>query len=535
MATATLSIPTDLAGYDPTRFAGDCTWDDNAAQTAVEFIERFCTHVEGRLAGTPLKLEPWQADIVRSLFGWKRPDGTRRYRLAYVEVARKNGKTTLLAAVICYMLFCPEVREPGGKMYSAAADHKQASLVYGIAASMIRACPQMDSRATIRASRNRIVVGDTLYASLAAVAETAYGLNPNLICADELHVWPDDKLWIALLTGTAARSEPLTIAITTAGYDRESICYKQHDYAAKVRDEIIDDPSFLPVLYAADDEDDWTDPETWRKANPNLDVSISLDYLTRECSRAQESPAYENTFRRLHLNQWTEQDVRWIPMEKWRACQGEMPQLDGLPCYGGLDLGAVQDITAFVLVFPLDGKYYVKPWFWIPEAALDNRDKRNRHSYLDWRGRGELEITAGSEMHYDLIRKRINEICDDYDVQQINVDRLFQGAQLCQQLKEDDGWPIVEFGQGFLSMAAPSKEFMEAVLTGRLVHGGNHVLTWMASNAAYKEDPAGNTKPDKSKSSDKIDGIVATIMGVAGAMGVEQGESIYDHGESLAL
>jgi len=514
-----------IPGYDPVATSGDCVFDAQAAGYAISWVETYCKHVKGALAGKPIKLELWEKAILANLFGWKRPDGTRRYREAFVFVARKNGKTTLLAAIVLLVLFTDE--EPGAEIYSAAADREQACLVYDQAKGMVFQCPEMESRVKVYATSKTIWDAQTnsSYKAISADANTKHGYNTHLAVIDELHAQPDRDLVDVLMTSTGSRTQPLILHITTSDFERPSICNEKHAYAGKVRDGLIEDLSFLPVIYEATIEDDWTSPATWAKANPNLGVSVSREYLERECARAQESPAYENTFKRLHLNIRTEQDVRWLQMAKWDACGGPMPNLAGKLCYAGFDLASTADITAFVLYFPEE--HAVLPWFWIPEDTALIREKRDRVPYLTWAKAGYLKLTPGNACDYETVLRCVTqEIAPKYSVQQVGGDP-WNATQFMNALTAA-GFNVVQFRQGFASLNEPTKQLEKDVLTGVLNHGGNPVLRWMASNVTVETDAAGNLKPSKKKSTEKIDGIVAMIIARGCAMIAEQtGPSVY--------
>jgi phage terminase large subunit-like protein len=499
-------------------------FDEKSADRAEGFFADMLTHVKGDFSGKAFKLEKWQRDeIVRPLFGWKqgarcpsKPCAcTRRYRTAYIEVPRKNGKSTLCAGLALYLTFAD--KELGAEVYSAAADRDQAAIVHGVAKTMVDNCP--DLAEISKTFMRSIVVEKTgsFYKVLSADAPTKHGLNAHGIIFDELHAQPNRELWDVLTTSTGARRQPLVIAITTAGFDRNSICWELHEYALKVKDGIVADDSFLPVVYAASPDDDFQDPKVWKKANPCLGVSVQPDYFRREAKKAAEMPAYENTFKRLHLNIWTQQDVRWMPMEKWDACNGEVDpdELLGAECYAGLDMASTTDIAALVLVFRRESQFYWLPFFWIPELNAIQRERRDRVPYMTWIRQGLIEVTEGDSIDQDFIRKRINELGKKYHIREIAIDR-WNTAQIKTQLM-GDGFEVLDFGQGFASFNGPTKSLMTQVLGHKLNHGGNPVLRWMASNVSCKTDPAGNLKPDKSKSTEKIDGIVAGLMGTARA------------------
>ena len=521
-------------GYDHLTAVPDGYWYDEAeASRAVTFFEGYLTHTKGKLANQPFVLEVWQKQLVGNLFGWRRPDGTRRFRTAYFEIPRKNGKSTLAAGIALYLLLAD--REKGAEVFTAAADREQASIVYEVARGMAQANPSIRNRVKAMETAKRLVVDSTgsYLKCLSADAFTKHGLNAHGIIFDEVHAQKNRELWDVLTTSTGAREQPLTVAITTAGYDRNSICWELHDYAVKVRDGIIEDPEFLPAVFAAQDDDDWTDPAVWRKANPCLGVSLSEDYLEAKCREAQNSPAKENTFRRLHLNQWTEQDVRWLQMAKWDAC-GELPfdpaELEGRVCYGGLDLASTTDVAAFVLMFPPDDPsepWAVLPRFWVPGDNARAREKRDRVPYTKWASDGYLTMTEGDVIDFDVIRRDVTAAGEVFDIREIAIDR-WAAPQITTQLM-GDGFDMVPFGQGFASMSGPTKELEALVLSGRLAHGGNPVLRWMASNVAVEMDAAGNLKPSKRKSNEKIDGIVATVMAAGRAMvSKSSGSSVYE-------
>jgi phage terminase large subunit-like protein len=364
---------------------------------------------------------------------------------------------------------------------------------------------------------------------LSADAYTKHGLNASAIIFDELHAQPNRELWDVMTTSTGSRKEPLTVVLTTAGWDRNSICYEMHDYACKVRDGILEDETFLPVIYAADEKDDFKARSTWVKANPGFGVSIRVDYLEREAIKASELPSYENTFRRLHLNQWTEQAVRWLPMDRWDEAE-PFAEFEGRKCWGGLDLASTTDIAALVLVCPDDdGGFDVMPVFWIPGENAIRRERKDRVPYSAWVNQGIMRATDGDVIDYDQIRVDIIELSEKFNIQEIVVDR-WNATQLVTQL---DGQlstgSMAMFGQGYRSMSAPSKLLEALVMSKKLHHNNNPVMRWMASNVSIESDAAGNIKPSKKKSTEKIDGIVALIMGIARATAqIDGGDSIYE-------
>jgi phage terminase large subunit-like protein len=513
-------------------------FDERAAVVACNFFERLLHHSKGEWSGRPFTLLDWQKrDIIRPLFGWKRKsDGTRRYRTAYIEIPRKNGKSTLSAGIALCLLYADG--EPAAEVYSAAADRDQASIVFDEAKRMVDASPELSKRSGV--FKRSIFVNETLssYKVLSADAPTKHGLNASGIIFDELHAQPNRDLWDVLTTSTGARRQPLTVAITTAGYDRQSICFEQHEYARQVLAGIIDDPSYFAYIAAADEKDDWTAPATWRKSNPSLGHTVKLDYLEQECRKAQASPAYQNTFRRLHLNQWTQQETRWLDISAWDRCADpfDAKLLDGAQCYGGLDLASSSDIASFVLCFPNesgeDELYTLLPFFWIPADNMVERARRDRVPYDAWVRDGLVRATPGNVIDYGFIVRDIAAMSEQYNIKEIAFDR-WGAFQVSQQL-DGAGLTMIGFGQGFNSMSPPSKDLLRLVMDGKLRHGGNAVLRWMADNVVVTTDPAGNIKPNKQKSREKIDGIVASIMALDRAVR-HAGASVYDARGVLTL
>jgi phage terminase large subunit-like protein len=505
----------ELPGYDPHADAAGFEFDPRRARAAIGWIQDHITHVKGELALEPLQLSRWEQGVLASIFGWYEVDtGLRRYREALVFVPRKNDKTTLAAAILAYLGFNEE--EPGAELYSAAADRHQAAYVFGIAREMIRQDERIIDRARIYHASIVFDDGAATYKPLSREAGTKHGLNASAVVIDELHALRDRELVDVLVTSTAARRQPIVISITTSDWDRPgSICNEKHEYASKVRDGVIKDPTFLPVIYEASREDNWRSPAVWKKANPNYGKSIKVAYLRKACQRAIDEPAFENEFKRLHLNIRTEQAVRVIALDRWDHCgRFELipDALVGRDCYGGLDIGATSDLTSLCLVFPDDDDQYdVLWWFWSPREKARFRSHRDRVPYLDWARDGWLTLTEGNETDYGAVRRDINAVGETYNIVDLAADRLFQGAQLCQELAED-GFNLVAFGQGFYDMAAPTAEFLRLVRRGTFYHGGNPIARWMASNLVVKGDEAGNVKPDKRKSAEKIDGLVASIM-----------------------
>lgn len=519
--------------------SADFYFDEKAADIAVAFFEKLLIHTKGEWYGKPFILQEWQNKIIRPVFGWKRPDGTRKYRWAYIEVPRKNGKSSLAAGIALCLLYTDD--EPGAEIYSAAADRDQAAIVFDTARPMVEESPPLMVRSEVY--KRSIVVPSTrsVYRVLSADAYTKHGLNAHGVIVDELHAQPNRELFDVLTTSTGARRQPLVVMITTAGYDRESVCWEQHEYARQILEGVIEDPSYFAFIAAADEDDDWLDPKIWEKANPSLGVTVKREYLEAEARRAKLVPAYQNTFRRLHLNQWTQQETRWLPLEAWDLCSAavDAKELEGRECYGGLDLASAVDIAAFELVFPsLDEEeepHQTLSFFWIPKESMIERARKDRVPYDAWVQQGLITATEGNVIDYGFIVRDIVKLGEIFNIKEIAFDR-WGAFQVSQQL-EGAGFTMVAFGQGYASMSSPTKELLRLVINVAIAHGGNPVLRWMADNVMVSQDPAGNIKPNRQKSREKIDGIVALIMGLDRALrhGMIRSGSVYEERGLLSL
>ena len=523
-----------LQNYKPTRFMlPDSHYDEKAADFAVGFIEML-KHTKGMWHGKPFELMPWQEQIVRDVFGTLKPNGFRQFTMAYVEISKKQGKSELAAAIA--LLLCCADGEERAEVYGCAADRQQASIVFEVAADMVRMCPALNRRVKILASQKRLVYQPTssFYQVLSAEAYSKHGFNVSGVVFDELHAQPNRKLFDVMTKGSGdARMQPLYFLITTAGTDTHSICYEIHQKALDIMEGRKHDPTFYPVIYGAGEDEDWTDPEVWKKANPSLGITIGIDKVEVACESAKQNPAEENAFRQLRLNQWVKQTVRWMPMLEWDKCAYPVDEkmLEGRVCYAGLDLSSTTDLSALVLVFPPgddEDLYYVLPYFWVPEDTLDLRVARDHVPYDIWAREGKVMTTEGNVIHYGFIEKFIETLGERFNIREIAYDRW--GATQVSQDLDYMGFTVVPFGQGFASMSPPTKELMKLVLERRIAHGGHPVLRWNMDNIHVRTDPAGNIKADKEKSTEKIDGAVALIMALDRAIRNEGGptESVYD-------
>ena len=519
-------------------------FDQSKADAAINFIANYLTHTKGRWAGQKFKLLPWQIELLTELFGRVNKDGNRQYKTCYIEICKKNGKSELAAAIALYL----EVSdgETGAEVYSAAAAREQAAIVFNVATQMVRNDEDLSKILKIIDSQKRIVDYKTgnIYRVLSAESHIQHGINASGIVFDELHAQPNRELWDTLTYGSGlARTQPLTFAITTAGYDRNSICWELHERGRQIMKELIQDPTFLPVIYALDEEDDWESEKNWLKVNPSTGIIFDIESLREDYRLAKEIPAQENEFKRKRLDLWTRQEIRWIPMDKWDACKDkiDLEALKGRTCYGGLDLASTTDIAALVLVFPPsddNGKYIFLPFFWIPEEAMDIRARRDKVNYDIWCQEGFIKATPGNVIDYKFILHTIDQAGKDYDLKEIAFDR-WGATKIIQDLREmgfeeesnkHAARHLIEFGQGYKSMSPPTKELLTLILAGRINHGNDPVLRWMADNMVVTTDPAGNVKPVKDKSTEKIDGIVAAEMGLDRATRHKDARSIYEDG-----
>jgi phage terminase large subunit-like protein len=489
------------------------------AQHVITFIETFCRHSKGEWAGKPFLLDVWQKALISILFGWVHSEtGYRRFRFAYCELARGSGKSTLAAAIGLYGLLADG--EPGAEVYAAATKREQARIVWSEADRMVRQSPSLRKR--IKTQRNLLTIKGTAskFEPLSSDLKSLDGLNPAVCIVDELHAHPNRSIWDVLVTALGKRRQPLLFAITTAGFDRHSVCWEQHAYSEKVLDGTVQDDSWFAWIAGLDECDDWQDESLWVKANPGLGTTVQIAELRQQALKARESPSGLNSFLRLRLNIWTESHTAWMPMDRWDACNGpvDFAALQGRECFAGLDLSTTLDISALVLLFPPtedDLLYTVLPFFFIPSENIADRVKRDRVPYDVWKRNDLLTLTDGNVIDYDAIRAKVQELGEQFNIREIAFDR-WNATQVTTQLA-GDGYTMVPFGQGFQSMSSPTKRLLELAISGRIAHGGNPVLRWMAGNAVVKTDPAGNIKLDKSKSTEKIDGAVALAMALSRA------------------
>lgn len=495
-----------------------CTFDIAAADRVRFFFERFLVHSKGQFAGKPFTLFDWQwYRVIGPLFGWRAADGTRRFRRAGIAVAKKNGKSTLMSGIGLYLLLSDN--EPGAEVYTAAADRKQASIIFNEAANMVNASPALKKRINVKEVAKEMITyeGRSILTALSSDVATKEGFNANGVLFDEIHAQPNWNLWNVLRFSGASRRQPLLIWITTAGlYDPESLWQQQWNAALDVQENRTVDAGFLPVIYAASESDDWKSEDAFRKANPSYGDVISRRDWQEAVNEAQESGLKENNYKRYRLNLSTKQAERWIPAERWDACASELvteKRLTGRECIIGLDLAATKDLAAAALVFREGSRYQGIPLFWCPRDTLLRRKRENRTSMDAWVRAGLINVTESRSIDYRVIRKTLNQLAERFNVKQIGIDP-WNAVQIATDL-ESDGFDVKYVRTGFASISAATKEFEKLVLAGDFLHPAHPVLDWCAQNIAVKEDESGNVKPDKARSAEKIDGIVAMIIALA--------------------
>lgn len=498
-------------------------YDSKAAQKVIDFIQKYIHHVKGERAGELIKLEDWQKeDILKPAFGIKKRDGLRRFRTVYVEIPRKNSKSTLGAGIALYLILADG--EKGAEVYSAAGDREQARIIFDIASGMVMSEPELSKRLQSYQFTIKSKTSMNFYRVISAEHRTKMGFNASGIIFDELHVQPNRDLWDTLQTAKGARRQPITFAFTTAGYDKESICYEIHDKAMKIKEGIMEEETFLPIIYRADEDDNIYDEAVWRKANPGFGTIVKADYIREQLAVVKNEPSFESTFRRLHLNQWVGSEFTWIPDNVWMNCNEKFEAEQASECYAGLDLSSTRDITALVLFFRGD-KHGILPFFFVPEDTVIEKTKRENIHYRQWVDAGLIFATPGNVVDYDFVKAKIIELGQIYNIRSIAYDR-WGATKLVLELQQE-GLPLNPFGQGYASMSRPVKELEKLIYGKEVSHSGNSVLRWMVSNVMIVKDPADNYKIDKSRSKDKVDGIVALVMAI--------GEWIADNIETTSI
>jgi phage terminase large subunit-like protein len=489
-------------------------FSEKEAKRSITFFETFLHHGKGsKFAGKKFELSPWQCFVNWCVYGWRNLDGTRRFQEAYLEVAKKNGKTTWMAGQVLYALIADG--EPAAEIYSVATTRDQAKQTYEEAKNIIRHSPHIAKMLKVWTNSITYERGTTgFFKPLAADSDTLDGKNSHVVIVDEYHAHKDDSVVDNMKSGMAARQQPLMWYITTAGFNKNRPCYAFRDTCIKVLKQILTQNNLFIMIHTADKDDDWEQESTWIKGNPNIGISVSLDFLQKEYTAAKNNPRKLVNFKTKHLNQWVDAENVWIEHDTWNACNQGEEDLEGCEAYGGLDLASVRDLTALCLRFQKpDGTSFYKWWFWIPEDSVDERVKDKSIPYDVWIDQGFITTTPGNITDYNFIKAHIKQLCEDFKIKKIAYDR-WNSSQLVIDLISE-GIAMEALGQGYASMSAPTKEFEKEILTGKMNHAGNPVMTWQISNVHLQRDPADNIKVDKAKSSEKVDGVVAAIMAKA--------------------
>lgn len=523
-------------------------FDAKQARRAFRFFGML-RHTDGQFANKIFQLHPYQQFVIGSLFGWKKADGSRRFIVAYIEIGKGNGKTPLAAGVGLYGLVADG--EAGAQIYSAAVTRDQAMLSFVDAENMAKASPEIADRIDFNVGNMAVVETNSFFRAISSEKRGLDGKRVHIALIDELHEHPSGIVVDKMRAGTKSRRQALIFEITNSGYDRTTVCWQHHEYSAQVLGGILEDDGWFAYVCqldpcekcAADGKqmptdgcpgcDQWTEEATWIKANPGLDVILTRRYLAGQVKEAQGMPTKENIVRRLNFCQWTEQDVRWIPMADWDSCPKTI-DLEELAkskrrCWGGLDLSATNDYTAFLMCFPPLGED--DPWIWVPKiwvpgVTAEERERRDRLPITTWARQGLISVTEGNVVDYDFVIKEIEELGSRFAIQDIGYDS-WNATQAANELGKL-GFVMVEMRQGTATLNEPCKMLEKLVRSHQINHGGHQVMRWMASNVVVRVDANGNLAPDKEKSGQKIDGIVAGLMAMGRAIRCQDEPCVYN-------
>lgn len=515
-----------------------CYFDEECGQVVVDFIERFCVQSKGRWGGVALSLLEWQKDYIMRLFGWRRADGRRRFTKSYLEIAKKNGKSTLISALVLYFLIADGENAP--EIFINASDREQASIIYTEAERMVRRSTELSKRIHPVPSRKRLIcdANDGVIVANSADADNKDGANASHILFDELHRQRDRQLWDVFEYAGESREQPLRIAITTAGEDETGVWYEQREYSEQVNDGRIPDSSHLGVVYRALPEDDIDSPETWRKANPSLGFTIDEADFAAKLSEAKEVPIKLANFLRLRLNLVTAERAVYIELPRWDACAAPVtPALrrKHKACWSGGDLSSTTDITSVLTIFgDKEDGFDVIGRHYLPEESINESSQRDKQPYRLWAEAGFLTLTPGSVIDYEFCREDVGRIAEEYDLRLMLLDP-YNATQFVLNLQAD-GIPCDFIRQGYISISAPTKELRRLVISRKIRHGGDPILRWMIGNCVVEQDALGNHRLTKKRSRGRIDGIAALINAVAAATAAaDDGGSVYDTRGVIAI
>lgn len=492
---------------------GPYKFDVEEAARAMRFFNKGLLHVSSKWRGKPFALPDWQAQIVEDIFGWKRPDGTRRFRMVNLFMARKNGKSELASGLALKGLAAD--REPRAEVYSVAGDRGQASIIFNTACDMTLASEDLSRALSVYQHHIYHSESNSTYKVLSSESKTKFGFNPHFTLFDELFVQPNARLYEALTTAGGTRSQPLHVNISTAGFDPLTLCGDVWNHSVQVLNGVVEDDELYPVIFSVPDDADWTDERIWKLANPALGDFLEIATLRTEFKRAKDSIERQNSFRRFRLNQWTQQETRWMDLDQWDACKTDNAEdlratLKGAECYGGLDLASRLDLVSLALDFPFGSKFKTLMFYWCSEQQIETRARRDRVPYDAWARAGFLRPTPGSTVDYDFIRRDVNELAKEFRLKRLGIDE-WNATQLGTQLS-GDGIEVVLLRQGFKTLSEPMKEIEKLVIARDLEHDGSPVMRWNINNVAPEKDAAGNIKPSKELSREKIDGVTALVM-----------------------
>ncbi|QQS08685.1 MAG: terminase large subunit [Phycisphaerales bacterium] len=512
-------------------------FDKEQANRACQFFELFLTHTKGEWAGQPFIPHDWQRDqIIRPLFGWRRKsDGLRWYRRCDLWVPRKNGKSTLAAGVALYLLFGDE--EAGAELYLLANDKEQASIVFREAARMVRACPDLNDRSQVfDSARTKSIVYPEQMSSLQALSslpQNKDGLNPSGVVFDEIHELRDFELWDKMTTGSATRRQPLTFVISTAGYDRHTVGWREYVQDKRILEGKSRIEDRLVVIYEAGPKDDWKQESTWKKANPGYGVTIKPREFRSLFNEALEDASKEAAFKRYFLNIWTGQKTGWLDVEDWDKCAGQVDPavMASLQAWLGLDLSKRSDLTALVSLFrQSEGgakRFYVLPHFFVPEDNIDLKEKRDGVPYREWAKAGHVTLTPGNVVDYAAIREKILEDwARRFQIREVAYDP-YNATQIANELTAA-GMTCAEIIQTIKHVSPATMELKNLVLEGKISHGGNPVLRWMVENVAVISDVNGNERLTKKGSTSRIDGLAALVTALVRASVADVAPSVYE-------
>lgn len=529
-------------------------WRPDLAQRAIEFFPDVLRLAEGEHAGQPFWLQPWQQFIVGSLFGWLGPDGYRRFRTAYVEIGKGNGKSPMAGGMGIYMMVADG--EAGAHCYAAATTRDQADILFQDAVKMVSASPVLKARIQIsgklKVHNLAHLASGSFFRAISAENRGLDGKRVAFAALDEVHEHPTAIVVDKMRAGTKGRRQALIFEITNSGFDRHTVCWQHHEYSEKILDDVLPNDSWFAYVCGLDEKDDYRDPKNWVKANPNLGISITEKYLREQVDEADGMPSKANIVKRLNFCVWTEQSERWMSMEEWDACMDtfDPAELAGEDCYGGLDLASTTDASSLCLLFPPSAKRkkWAALWFyWVPRDNIAKRAHKDHVPYDLWAEQGVICATPGNTTDYDQIRRDIagtyleagagelgavrhdkSCLADKYRIVELAYDR-WNATQLITQMGAD-GLTMVPVGQGFQTQTSALREIERIVLgkeigpdgevvagERKFMHNQNPMVRWNASNIAVAIDPAGNIKLDKARSTERIDGMSAFANAMARA------------------